>query len=355
MARAATLRLACLGVVLLIAAGCAGRQAELNLVPDMQRVWPLPPDPPRIAYLYQIRTPADIGVSEGFWKRFMSSIVGRRQPPTIEQPIGLYADEDGWMLVADTGLQVVHIFNLRKHSYAQAFELPKGRLASPVGVTLDRAGGRIFVSDSIHNRIFVYDTKGMYIGMFGDGLTRVSGLAWDPERKQLWAADTGNHRVVVFDEQGRQIRTLGERGKGPLEFNYPTHLAVSRDGLVYVSDSLNFRVQVMTRDGEPVAQVGRLGQVLGSFSKPKGVAVDSGGRMFVVDGIYDVVQVFDGQGNLLMYFGGSGSEPGNLWLPAGIAVAGRDIFVADTHNGRVQMFRLLDTTSAPQPGEVNAG
>lgn len=336
------------GVLLL--AGCATTPGPLTLAPDMARVWPVPPDPPRVAYLHQIRVPKDAGVRESLGKRFLAVFTGRARPPAVEEPIGLYADRDGWMLVADPGLQVVHIYNLKRHTYAQASALPGGRLASPVGVAFDPERGWVFVADSIHNAIFVYDTQGYYVGRFGEGLTRVSGLAWDAPRKRLIAVDTGNHRVLMFDAEGRQVSVIGGRGDRPGEFNFPTHVAVAPDGTFYVSDSLNFRIQAFRPDGTPLRTVGRLGGVVGTFSKPKGVAVDDGGRLYVVDGIYDVVQIFDAEGQLLMHFGGAGSGPGGFWLPAGIAVAGNDLFVADTHNGRVQLFRLLAADDAVAGG-----
>jgi len=349
----ALLRQACLcaavGAALLLAA-CATGPKRLEMVPDMTHVWPVPPDPPRIAYLHQIRMPADGGVRESFGARLAAVFTGREAPPEIREPIGLYADTDGWLLVADAGLQVVHIFNLKKATYAQAFELPGGRLASPVGVALDPERGWVFVADSIHNQIFVFGTGGHYVGRFGAGLLRVSGLVWDRERHRLIAADTGHHRVVVYDAEGRQTGAFGARGDGAGQFNFPTHLALAPDGTLYVTDALNFRVQVFDPDFHALRQVGHLGAVVGSFSKPKGVAVDSGGRLYVVDGIYDVVQLFDAEGRLLMFFGGSGSQPGQFWLPAGIAVAGRDIFVADTRNRRVQIFRLLSTGETPAEG-----
>jgi DNA-binding beta-propeller fold protein YncE len=337
---------AALGATILLAA-CAAGPKPLDLAPDMTRVWPVPPDPPRIAYLHQIRVPADGGVRKSFGARLAAVFTGRERPPAIQEPIGLYADTDGWLLVADPGLQVVHVFNLKRATYAQAFELPGGRLASPVGVALDPERGWIFVADSIENQIFVFDTGGHYVGRFGVGLLRVSGLAWDRERHRLLAADTGHHRVVVYDADGKQAAVFGERGDGAGQFNFPTHVALAPDGTIYVSDALNFRVQAFDPDFKPLRQVGHLGEVVGSFSKPKGVAVDSGGRLYVVDGIYDVVQLFDPEGRLLMFFGGSGSQAGQFWLPAGIAVAGPDIFVADTRNRRVQVFRLLSTGEPP--------
>ncbi len=339
-----------IGLLLLATVGCAGKQAELSLVPDMDRVWPVPPDIPRIAYMDQMRTPADAGVRDSVLQRIVGLVAGRQEPPKIETPVGIYADASGHVLVADVDLQVVHIFNLSKGTYAQAFNLPDGsRLASPVGVAYDPERGWVFVSDSIKNRIFVYDERGYYVGMFGDGLKRVAGLAWDPLRKRLIAADTGNHRVLIFDADGVQTAQIGRRGQKIGEFNFPTHVAVDGNGDFYVTDSLNFRVQKFAADNTPIAILGGLGRVLGSFSKPKGVAVDPDGRVFVVDGIFDVVQLFDREGRLLMHFGGSGSGPGQFWLPAGIAVAGNNIFVADTRNGRVQIFRLLNTADVPSP------
>jgi len=321
-------------VAALLAGGCASAPKRLEMVPDMARVWPVPPDPPRVAYMHQIRTPADAGLRESFGSRLAAVFVGRPPAPAMQEPIGLYADDDGWLLVADPGLQVVHIYNLTRGTYAQAFELPGGRLASPVGVALDPARGWVFVADSIHNQIFVFDTRGYYVGRFGEGLLRVSGLAWDKERHRLLAADTGHHRVVVYDADGHETGAFGERGDGAGRFNFPTGVAVAPGGTIYVTDSLNFRVEVFDPDFKPLRQVGRLGEVVGTFSKPKGVAVDQGGRLYVVDGIYDVVQMFDPEDRLLMFFGGSGSQPGRFWLPAGIAVAGRNIFVADTRNRR---------------------
>jgi hypothetical protein len=63
-----------------------------------------------------------------------------------------------------------------------------------------------------------------------------------------------------------------------------------------------------------------------------------------VDGIYDTVQVFNPEGELLMHFGSSGFKPGHFWLPAGIAIDRENkIFVADTYNHRVQIFKYLGT------------
>ncbi len=338
------------GLIFLAISGCASTPPPISYSPDMERVWPVPPDAPRIAYVHTFKLPADIGVREGVWARLVKRLAGSQEPPSIEAPMGLYADERGWLLVADTGLQVVHIFNRIERTYVQAFRLPNGRLGSPVGVAYDPERRWIFVSDTILNQIFVYDTEGYYVASFGTGLSRPSGLAWDAKNGELYAVDTGNHRVVVFGKNGEQVRVLGKRGEAPGEFNFPTHVTLDGDGNLYVADTLNFRVQRLSPAGKSLGQIGSLGSTVGSFSKPKGVAIGPSGNLLVVDGIYDVVQLFDDKGAVLMHFGGAGSQPGRFWLPAGLAVTGNDIFVADTHNSRVQMFRLLPDPSEPETG-----
>jgi len=60
----------------------------------------------------------------------------------------------------------------------------------------------------------------------------------------------------------------------------------------------------------------------------------------VVDALFGNVQIFDDAGRLLLDWGESGSGPGKFWLPNAIVINSRnEIFVADTYNHRIQMFR----------------
>jgi hypothetical protein len=59
-----------------------------------------------------------------------------------------------------------------------------------------------------------------------------------------------------------------------------------------------------------------------------------------VDAVFSNVQIFDGQGRLLLDFGESGADAGQFWLPNAVAINSRnEVFVADTYNHRLQMFR----------------
>jgi hypothetical protein len=75
------------------------------------------------------------------------------------------------------------------------------------------------------------------------------------ERGSVYIADGyGNHRVVVFDRNGKFLRQWGEPGKGPGQFGpagdagpgpaggHPHCVALSRDGHVYACDRANNRI-----------------------------------------------------------------------------------------------------------------
>jgi DNA-binding beta-propeller fold protein YncE len=64
--------------------------------------------------------------------------------------------------------------------------------------------------------------------------------------------------------------------------------------------------------------------------------------VYVTDGLLNALQIFDPTGRLLLALGGLGEDRGEFWLPAGVFVGeGDEIYVADSFNGRVQVFRYI--------------
>jgi sugar lactone lactonase YvrE len=145
----------------------------------------------------------------------------------------------------------------------------------------------------------------------------------------------------VLDFAGRVIQTIGQRGAGNGEFNYPTELLLRGQDLVVV-DAMNFRVQFLDRSGVVRNSIGRNGDSSGDMFRPKGIAMDSEGHYYVVDGLWGVVQVFDREGRLLYYFGKRGTAAGDFQLPTGLFIDRDDrVFVVDSFNRRIQVFRYF--------------
>ena len=59
-------------------------------------------------------------------------------------------------------------------------------------------------------------------------------------------ADSGNHRVSIFDKDYNCIHCFGSNGTANGQFSYPYGIAVSPNGSIYVSDTINKRIQIFS-------------------------------------------------------------------------------------------------------------
>jgi YYY domain-containing protein len=66
-------------------------------------------------------------------------------------------------------------------------------------------------------------------------------------------ADTFNHRVAWYTDQGLCLDQVGSEGEAPGEFREPSSVAIAADGSVAVADTWNGRIQVLRPNG--VAEV----------------------------------------------------------------------------------------------------
>jgi DNA-binding beta-propeller fold protein YncE len=255
-------------------------------------------------------------------------------------PYALCTDGGDRLFVADSNAQLVHVFDLKTRRYAQWRPPEEQRqFSQPVGIAYDPAG-RLLVSDAMAGVLFAFDASGNFLGELGaEALKRPCGIAVHPPTSRIYVADAGTHQVVVLSREGQEVSRLGKRGTRLGEFNYPTNVALDRQGRLYVSDSLNFRVQQIMPDMSSVRQIGSKGDLPGYFAQPKGVAVDSADHLYVIDSQFESVQIFDAEGRLLLDFGQEGREPGRFWLPTSVFIDPNDrIWVADSYNQRVQVF-----------------
>ena len=78
------------------------------------------------------------------------------------------------------------------------------------------------------------------------------------------------------------------------------------------------------------------------MSRPKGVATDSYGHIYVVDALFHSMQLFNKSGKFLLNVGRRGNATGEFLLPTGIYITHDNmIYVADSHNSRIQVFRYI--------------
>ena len=177
------------------------------------------------------------------------------------------------------------------------------------------------------------------------GLSNPRGVAVTADG-DLLVADSGNHRIVKLDAEGRVLASWGQFGAPDLvgdqpAFNEPWGVAVAPDGSIYVADTWNHRVLHLSAEGEALDSIGEYGeaQTLVSFWGPRDVAVDGDGRIFIADTGNKRVVVIEANGRPLATIGGGGAGPGLFDEPVGLALGpqGR-LYVVDTWNQRIQVF-----------------
>ncbi len=117
----------------------------------------------------------------------------------------------------------------------------------------------------------------------------------DSAAQRIYVTDTLRNKIFVTDMNGSVQKTIGQNGDKPGEFNFPTELRLDGQNLVVV-DAMNFRVQVLDRSGQFLYGIGTLGDGNGAMFRPKGIGIDSEGHLYVVEGNHGMVQVFNREG-----------------------------------------------------------
>jgi hypothetical protein len=83
-----------------------------------------------------------------------------------------------------------------------------------------------------------------------DGRFRqVTDVTWDPAGNIFISDGYINSRVAKLDRNGNWVKSWGDRGSKPGEFNTPHSIAADAQGNIYVADRFNRRIQVFDGDG----------------------------------------------------------------------------------------------------------
>lgn len=208
----------------------------------------------------------------------------------------------------------------------------------PGGLFLDRLG-RLWVGDTSNNRVLMFEAASYRSNqpsperVFGqsDFTTGTPGTTsqkmtgpigvWVDASDTLWVADSGNNRVLRFDTVsnnpiqdsaadavlGQADFNTGTPGAGAAGFQYPTSLAVSSTGALFVTCTNASRVLRFNGAGALASGLNNASGVLGQLdftgttfglsatqmSYPYGVTVTPDDSLWVCDGFNNRVIRFD--------------------------------------------------------------
>ena len=209
-------------------------------------------------------------------------------------PWGIVVAPNGHTFIADRDTDQIHVFDeQRKHcrSFGQ-YGSGEGQLNYPGGITVD-ADGLVYVCNRGNHRIETFRMDGTFVKQFGVGdLYYPWGVTVN--NKQVYVVDNGNHRISIFTLEGQLIRTIGSRGSGPGQFSWPSAVAISPDGDMYVSDANNDRVHVFSPDGVFQREFGK-----GQLNYPRDILITADGHVLVADSENNRVVIFDTTGQVI--------------------------------------------------------
>jgi sugar lactone lactonase YvrE len=232
----------------------------------------------------------------------------------LHTPSALAFDKAGNLIVADSGSHTIRSVSVTgdvtvvagvpgKAGFADG-EAVSALFDAPVGLAID-TDGRIFVADTYNDRIRVIE-KGRVTTAAGSITGFAEGTAAEAEfrtptavavwNEKLLVADTGNRRIRVVEAGGR-VWTLAGNGSpdakdGTLlsaSFVQPTGIAVSENGMIYVTDGNAIR----RVGGEPFPVVTTVSSrqrgltdgraAAAKFDRPSGMAFSSAGDLLIAD------------------------------------------------------------------------
>jgi hypothetical protein len=179
-------------------------------------------------------------------------------------------------------------------------------------------------------------------GAEGESFQRPTDVAWDAAGNIYVADGYGNARVAKYEPTGKYIKSWGQRGTEPGQFNVVHGIAVDAQGNVYVADEGNRRVQVFDGEGTFKKQFLNVGT-------PTALCITPGPRQFLYvahtgdpDGMEDAaIYKVDLDGKVVGKFGRAGKGVKEFGLVNSIDCRSEsELLIGELSNWRVQKVTL---------------
>ena len=194
-----------------------------------------------------------------------------------------------------------------------------GKFHSPIGIAIN-ARDELFITEFHTNRVQKFSSDGSWLAAY-PVIEYPSGIAVDREGRMFVAALL-EHKIYVYEATGKLPREWGRKGTGDGQFHEPGGLAIESDGSLLVADQCNHRMQRFTPEGKFLAKWGTYGNEPGQFGGkgkqglrfggPHFVALDSEGLIWTTEGANGRIQRFSNTGTPLLQWGSNSTDPGGF-------------------------------------------
>jgi DNA-binding beta-propeller fold protein YncE len=279
---------------------------------------------------------------------FARVIVGEGNTVSFINPVTVGGVRDQ-LYIADAGARAIYRYDLTNKAIKILGQAGGQFVGEPSGLFVE-PDLSFYVADPTGKQVLYFDSEGNFVRRYSDlaNLSRPVDVVVDPDRNQVYVADGTYSHIVVFSKFGQALFAVGSRGRGPGKFRTITAMARGKDSL-FVADRLELPLQEI----DMATGTFRYSFGQGQIVWPTAIAVDKEQRLFVSDRSDNTIKVFDDV-RLIATIGGTGSAPGRFRLIADMWISDQGLlYVADSMNRRVQVFRVLSESSYQTPAQPN--
>ena len=216
--------------------------------------------------------------------------------------------------------------------------LPSGMsLQGPSGVAVD-SSDQVYVFQRQGPAVLIFNRSGQIQGVWQrrDGVPADAHHIHVGPDDTVYLTDRDAHQVLLYDTEGRLLRSLGTRDQAAMQapFNHPADVCVAPSGELYVADGYgNSSVHRFSAAGDYLSSFGSPGSGPGQFRVPHSVRVSSDGRVYVADRENHRVQVFTAEGQFV-------TEWTDFKCPMGVHIDAAQVVYVTDQIPRISLYTL---------------
>ena len=191
-------------------------------------------------------------------------------------------------------------------------------LGDVAGIAID-ANDQVYLFNRGQHPVVVLSQKGELIRTWGHGIfTNPHGASIGPDQC-IYLTDNFDHTVRKFSLTGELLLELGTPGissgfMSGRPFCKCTHSTISPSGDIFVSDGYNNAcIHHYNPKGKHIKSWGQAGAGPGQFNLPHNICCDTDGWIYVADRENSRIQIFDTLGNFE-------TQINNMHRPSGLAI-----------------------------------
>jgi len=241
---------------------------------------------------------------------------------------------DNLLYIVDGGPKLVLVYDLVAKEITPLGNIAVHFIGTPGNIYVAQDYS-FYIVDEGGQQVLHFSQDGQLINAFKslENLSRPIDVIVDEFTQDVLVADGSYSHIVVFDQSGVAKGIIGKRGNTAGTFRAITAMTRGAAGL-YVLDRLELPIQVLNMQGRFEFAFGEAEQIY-----PTSIAVNLDQLVFVSDRSDNTIRIYRNR-ELIDKMGGGGAAPGRFRIITSLWISGDMLYVADSGNRRIQVFRI---------------